>query len=125
MLTDDQIARMQATAEASMPDTVKILRDTKVYDGGGGYHTEYVELATVSCTIGLPLGGESDERNKSRAQVQDDLLHTIRMPAETDVQATDRIEAIGGDLDGSIWEVNGVMKRGKWEIARDVKVVSL
>jgi hypothetical protein len=121
MLTEGQVQRMRDTAIASMPDTVTIHRLERVYDGGGGYNNEYVVGETYPCTIGLPMGGESDERNQTRTIVVDEHTHTIRLPAKTEVKTTDRLEG----SDGNMYEVNAVLTRGEWEIARDVKVTEL
>jgi hypothetical protein len=118
MLTDDQVTRMRATAEAAMPDEATVLRLTQTYDGGGGYNEAWVEGDTYPCSIGAPLGGESDERNNTRTIVVDESQATFRFPAKADIQTTDRLRT----PDNRVWEVNAVQIRGAWEIARDVKV---
>lgn len=118
MLTENQIARMRATATVSMPDEATVLRLTRTSDDGGGYTNEYIDGDTFPCTIGLPLGGETDSRNSTRTIIVDESTHTFRFPAKTDIRDTDRLRTSGG----KVWEVNAVMTRGEWEIARDVKV---
>jgi hypothetical protein len=116
-----QIAAMRATSDAHLPDVVNILRRSRVSDGGGGYEETWAPIAEdVPCRIGGPLGGETDERNVSKARLVDEESQQLWFPANQDIEEADRIEWPAGER---LYEVITVFKRGSWELARRVRVM--
>jgi len=126
-LTQGQIARMRTTVETTLQDTVTILREERTYDGGGGYDTEYlVWEEDVPASIGIPLGGETDERAASVVRLADEDLYTIRMPAKVDVKKTDRL--IWNDTEAQserTFEVYAVLREGAYELTGRIRVKEL
>jgi len=126
-LTASQIERMRGAVNTTLQDTVTILREERVYDGGGGYRTEYlVWEEDVPASVGLPLGGETDERAASTVRLADEDLHTIRLPAKTDINKTDRIVWADPEVNMErTFEVNAVLRRGSYELTGRVRVKEL
>ena len=120
MLTAQQIERMRATVDDSLPDTITIQRLVTEDDGGGGLRESWVDQATIPARVGLPLGGETDERNVSRIRLADELLYTVWMTAGTDIRQTDRVL-----WDGREFEVVAVLERGNWELTRRARIKEL
>lgn len=122
-----QIARMRDAVDTTLADVITILREERVYDGGGGYRTEYlVHQEDVPASVGLPLGGETDERAASVVRLADEDLYTIRLPAKVDIKKTDRL--VWHDLETGeerTFEVNAVLKRGTYELTGRVRVKEL
>jgi hypothetical protein len=119
VLTDQQIARMRATVDRTFPDEIVVKRLSKEYVDGG-YAEDWNAVATIPARIGLPLGGETDERATSKVRLADEHLYTVWMQAETDVRITDRIE-----WEGREFEVIVVLERGNWELTRRIRMKEL
>jgi hypothetical protein len=126
-LTDWQIQRMRAAVDTTLQDTITILREERISDGGGGYETDYlVWEEDVPASVGLPLGGETDERAASTIRLADEDLHTIRLPAKTDIIKTDRIVWADPEVNMErVFEVNAVLRRGSYELTGRVRVKEL
>ena len=123
-LTPAQIANMRTVTQGALADTVTVLRRERVPDGGGGntFNWEPIQTA-VPARIGLASyggGGETDVRAASRSRLVDEEAHVIYLPAETDVEETDRLL---DEANGSLYEVQDVLKRGAWELTRRCRCV--
>jgi hypothetical protein len=124
LLSQGQVDRMRATAEQAFPDEVKILPlDARTDDGGGGYSETWADPDDVDATparVGLPLGGETDERSVSRVRLADELLYTVWVAADTPVSQLDRCQ-----WEDRMFEVVSVLERGNWEITRRFRIKEL
>jgi hypothetical protein len=123
-LTTDQILRMREAVDTTLADTITIMRESRTYDGGGGYNTEYlVYEEDVPASVGLPLGGETDTRAASGIRLADEDLYTIRLPAKTDVIKTDRIIWADAEVNQErTFEVTDVPRRGAYELTGRIRV---
>jgi hypothetical protein len=126
-LTQSQIDRMREAVNTTLQDTITILREQRLSNQSGGYTTDYlVWEEDVPASVGLPLGGETDERAASTIRLADEDLHTIRLPAKTDIIKTDRI--VWADSETNMertFEVQAVLRRGSYELTGRVRVKEL
>jgi hypothetical protein len=120
VLRPQQLERMQQTADSALPDQITIFRLQRTYDGGGGWKEVWTEHSTLPALVGLPLGGETDERSVSDVRLADEDLQTAWIPAEADVRKTDQVE-----WEGRRFEVYAVLQRGNWEIRRRIRIKEL
>ena len=119
MIDSNQLAEMQATLAASLPDSAAIKRATKAPDGIGGFKEVWQTMATVACML-APSGREPEEREIAE-RLGAITLFTITLPSGTDVKPTDRItltQAVTGA--NSDLEVQGVLAPRSYEISRRV-----
>ena len=121
-LSSSQIEAMRATVETTFPDAITLYRVEKEYDGGGGYREVWNPVAgmPMPARVGLPLGGETDERAASRVRLADEDLYTVWIAAETVVLKTDQV----------VWEDRGfevvaVLERGNYELSRRFRMKEL
>lgn len=120
MLTASEVDLMQVAYDDTLPDLCTIFRRTRFPDGIGGYtYTWQAHLEDEPCRLGFPGGGESDVREASRVRLVDEETQMIWVRAKCDVIQEDRILIVGGAL----YDVNAVLRRGAWEIARRCRVI--
>jgi hypothetical protein len=114
-----EIEGMRAAFDATLPDSATIFRRTRFPDGLGGYtYTWQPHLEDEPCRLGFPSGGESDTREQSKIRLVDESTQVVWLRAKTDVKDQDRIQINGETL----YDVNAVLVRGNWEIARRLRV---
>lgn len=114
MLSAAELAGMRATADRALPDTCTIQRKTAVSDGGGGTTETWADHATgIACRIAPASGGETGTAGD---RVEDETTHVVTLPALTDITEADRLQ-----VDGQVYEVTAVRKRGAWELTRRVE----
>ena len=112
MLTAAELTAMRATLNASLPDTCEISRVTLEPDGAGGQTETWETIVTVACRV-APSGRSPQERVIAE-RLSNESTWTLTLPAETDVQAGDRI-VVGTRT----FRVAGVLTRS-FETARRV-----
>lgn len=94
MLSASQLAAMQQTAAMALPDSGTILRaSAPIPDGMGSGSTTWTAAATAPCRV-RPSGLSGDERAVAGG-ISAFSYWRITFPAGTDVQETDRIQALG------------------------------
>lgn len=118
MISASQLAKMQQTATAALPDSGTILRGTSVSTGGLGGSTTFTPSGTVPCRV-RPQGMISPS-DIGRAGGQALLEYwLITMPAGTDIRDGDRISSLGHTFEAI---GSGVTS---WEIDRQVRAVEV
>lgn len=117
MLSAADIAGMQDTLTASLPDSCTLLLDTLTSDGAGGATASPVTVATVACRVSpLRLTRSSKEAEIVQAgRVTEESLWTITFPAGTTVDPRYRIGNAGREF-----EVVETLAPRTWEL--DVRV---
>ena len=91
MLTDAELARMQATANSYLPDTAIIQNRTRSSDGGGGYTETYTASGTVPCRVG-PIGlGRTGAEDRAGDRISAEADFMVTLPVGTTVDTDDRI----------------------------------
>lgn len=111
LLDSAQIAAMRVVAEQALPDVCTIRRSTDTSDAGGGTTQTWADQATlVPCRVS-PIGG--GERGMTGSRISDESTHVITLAAKTDVLEADRIV-----VEGVVYEITLVRKRGAWELTR-------
>jgi len=110
---------MRSAVNTTLPDEIEILQFERVYVDGG-YQEDWSPARTIPARVGLPLGGETDERAASRVRLADEDLYTIWIEAKEDVSKLDRIR-----WEGRTFEINLVLERGKYELTRRIRVREL
>jgi len=118
-LSQHRIDRMRSAVNTTLPDEIEILQFERVYVDGG-YQEDWSPARTIPARVGLPLGGETDERAASRVRLADEDLYTIWIEAKEDVSKLDRIR-----WEGRTFEINLVLERGKYELTRRIRVREL
>lgn len=123
-LSAAEIAEARSDLEAELlPDQATILRRVSEEDGGGGFiDTEWQARETVACRLdpyGSPLssrgaGGEAAAHPAERLETR--TSHFVTLPAETDIELSDRLE-----INGTTYEITYLRKRGQWELTRRVE----
>ncbi len=115
MLTTAEIAAMQATQSAALPDTCTIKTRTLAPDGLGGYTESWTDRASnVACRLTPEADPTEDvvaDRFRGRA------LWTLTLPNGQDISHDDRV-VVGSDT----YEVAGVREGGAWRTATRVVV---
>lgn len=117
MLSVQDIAAMQATLLASLPETCTLVLDTMVSNGAGGATATPVTIATVACRVSpLRLTRSSKEAEVLQTgRVTEESLWTITLPFGTVITPRHRIGAPGGEF-----EVVEVLAPRSWGL--DVRV---
>ena len=88
ILTDDDIADLQAVAVEFQPDTCDIVRLTETQDGGGATNVETTIASGVSCHYSEQLTPQ-DVALAERHAINIDAK--IDLPADQDITAADRV----------------------------------
>ncbi|HEY8818407.1 MAG TPA: head-tail adaptor protein [Candidatus Limnocylindrales bacterium] len=92
MLSAADLASMQATLTASMPDSCTLITDTLAPDGAGGQTRTPVTVATVACRVwGVRLNRATDAEVVVDARVSTASTWVITLPFGTVVDPTYRI----------------------------------
>lgn len=89
MLTDGELAELQALDESTMTDTATISRPTRASDNAGGQTLTYATVATVACRLLRTGTRPGDGVTAGRQQVATDT--PLHFPTGTDVRNADRI----------------------------------
>ncbi|MBX6770879.1 MAG: head-tail adaptor protein [Chloroflexi bacterium] len=118
MLSTADLASMQATLTASLPDTAQVQRVARTSDGMGGFTESWSTVTTVACRVS-PSGNTTAEQVVAE-RVQDRVLWTLTLPAQMDVTAADRI-VVGSRT----FEVVGVLAPRSYELATRVVAVEV
>lgn len=118
MLSTADLDAMRSTLNQSLPDTAQVQRVTRTSDGMGGFTETWATVATVACRVS-PSGNTPTEQVAAE-RVQDHVLWTLTLPAETDVTAADLI-VVGSRT----FEVVGVLAPRSYEIATRVVAVEV
>jgi len=115
VLTAAEIAAMQDTQKAALPDTCTIKTRTLTPDGVGGYAETWTDLASnVACRL-TPMTDPTEaivaDRFRGRA------LWTLTLAEGQAISHNDRV-VVGSDT----YEVAGVREGGNWRTATRVIV---
>jgi len=120
VLTAAEIAAMQDTQEAALPDTCTIKSCTLSSDSAGGYTESWSDKATgVACRI-APIRSLSDAEAAVGGALQGKSVWQLTLPAGQDIQHTDRV-VVGS----ATYEVVSLGSEGAWETATRAIVVRL
>ena len=85
-----RLADYQARAAAMLPDTLDIVRTTRVADGSlGQTETEATPLAAVACRVIEVASGTTDREYESMGMMRGEGTHVVRVPVATDVRSAD------------------------------------
>lgn len=113
MLTEAELDRMRAAAQAAMPDVAAVQRPQHVPDGAGGSTTTWTTVTgELPCRVVSQSGGEDsvDGRPETTAAFR------VTVPWDADIDTTDRL--IIGTLTGTLTvEVAHVSSRGAWTVS--------
>jgi len=109
LLSTNDLTRMRAILNRTLPDTATIERDTLGSDGSGGQTvTSTATTGPFACRVAMPSGREEVIAGRLDAVG----IWTITLPAGTDVKAQDRI------LVGSrTFEVTIPLRPRSWQIS--------
>lgn len=113
MLTEAELDRMRAAAQAAMPDVAAVQRPQHVPDGAGGSTTTWTTVTDeLPCRVAWQSGGEDsvDGRPETTAAFR------VTVPWDADIETTDRL--VIGTL---TVEVAHVSSRGAWTVSRVVE----
>lgn len=122
-LDPGELSEARADLEETLADEAIIERPTSQSDGAGGRTTNWSVFATVPCAI-APIGGgepvsfaQKGSTGTAGDRIDDRTTHILTIPAETEIEETDRVV-----VSESTYEVSLVRKRGSQELVRRVQV---
>lgn len=114
MLTDAEIAAMQATQADALPQTVTVQRRSLSNDGAGGTTETWTGGSALACRIASP-----DARTLELAARLGEVVDAvITFPASANVQAGDKVITSGST---ATYRINGVTGGHSWETARQTR----
>ncbi|HSC20599.1 MAG TPA: hypothetical protein VLC07_02625 [Solirubrobacterales bacterium] len=122
-ISGEEVAEMQADAEAQMLNTGRILRYKKVFDGAGGWNEDYTPFPDpadppLPCSI-APVGRKGGSSSGGE-RLNESSTHLTSWPASTEVSADDRCE-----VDGVLYSITALREFGALNVTRRVEVRAL
>lgn len=121
MITDDDLAWMQATAASALPDLATVTRPGGTPDGmGGSDNASPTNPATgVPCRVD-PAAADAPEVGAG-GRTLSAVRWTVTLPHLTDVKATDQLAVTSARWTGTrTFAVDGPLDPRSWEITRTV-----
>lgn len=117
-ISTEEVADMQADAEAQMLNTGRILRYEKVSDGAGGWNEDYTPGDELPCSIAPVgrIGGSSSGGER----LNESSTHLTSWPASTEVSADDHCE-----VQGFVYSITALREFGALNVTRRVEVRAL
>jgi head-tail adaptor len=119
MLSDRDLAEMEAAAEAALPSWCSISRGTEVNDHGDVSKTWRI-VATTRCRVDVTYGSDDLSERPYAERVADVMTFYVTMPASVDVTSRDRIM-----VGARILEVVGVDDAQSWQITKRAVVIEV
>jgi len=122
-LDPGELAEARTDLDDLFEDEADVERPTKTPDGAGGRTVTWKVINTVPCSI-APIGGgepvsfaQKGSTGTVGDRIDDRSTHILTVPAETEVEETDRVT-----VSEQIYEVSLVRKRGANELVRRVEL---
>lgn len=109
MISDDDLAKIQAEQEALMTDTVYVQRITRTADSAGGSSEAWTTVETTIGRLALASGREQVMADRIGAVIS----HTATLPIGTDINRGDRLQ-----VNGIRYQVESVLTRSKQSALR-------
>lgn len=114
MLTADEIAALQETAETILPDVCQIRRITQTADGYGGTTDGTVSTVNTTCRL-APIGRGAASEVAERLGLSD--AAQVALPVSSDVRVADRLL-----IRSVTWYIEALLPVTAWSTVRRVVV---
>lgn len=89
ILSNAQVAAVQAVQNSNLPETAYVQRLTRTTDGEGGYTEAWSTQTTTTGRIGEPKG---EFEKEAAGKISVGVAYVITLPSNTEVLPTDQIQ---------------------------------
>ena len=92
ILSNDQIAAMQAVQNSNLPEVAYVQQLTKMPDGEGGHTEAWTTITTTNARIGEPKGNLESE---IAGRISVGVVYVITLPSNTELDLANQIQIRG------------------------------